>query len=81
MSNQSHIAVVTMPVRPNSTISAIATTKGGVINGRMDMARKTDALRRMPPRTASSAKNRPMAVEITPVRLASSSVFQTTPQP
>jgi hypothetical protein len=41
MPNQSDSQPVTTPVRPNSTTSASASTKGGVMIGRIDMSRVT----------------------------------------
>ncbi len=67
MPNQSLIAVVTTPVRPNSTTSAMAMTKGGVMIGRIDMTSKILVFF-IPPRWASSAKARPSSVESAPAR-------------
>ena len=70
---------VTRPVRPNSTMMATPTTKGGVMIGRIEMARSARLMRKSV-RFTRSASARPSAVASVADRTPSTTVLTTTPQ-
>ena len=61
--------LVTSPCRPKSRMIARPTTKGGVIMGRRENARRK-TVRRDRDRVAARAKPSPISVEITPTKMA-----------
>ena len=70
---------MTAPERPKRRISARPITKGGVMIGSTDSARRS-GLAGNAVRVAISAKARPRTVVPAPTRTARNSVFQATPQ-
>src|SRR5690606_41116774 len=79
MPNRFDTNSVTTPARPNSSISASPTTKGGVMMGRM-VSILRNFLNGKLVRVAASAKVRPKRVDALAVHSASHTVGQATPQ-
>src|ERR1700694_1488527 len=70
---------LTRPERPKMRMNPSPMTKGGVMIGRNDSARRS-FLKRKSVRVAINANARPSAVVPAPVKSASKSVFHATPQ-
>ena len=79
MPNASSSTLLSTPERPNSRISAKPITKGGVMIGKIDIARSS-FLKRKFVRATTNAKASPSAVVPAPQISARISVFQATPQ-